>query len=248
MPKYFTSKENITDDTVYLSEETSLHLSRVLRCKAGDRITVGDGTDTDYECEITDITKTRVAAKILDKHLNLNEPSVKITLYQGLPKGDKMELIIQKCVEIGVDRIVPVKTARSVVNLDKKADKKLERWNKIALSAAEQCGRGKIPEVAPIMTFKQAAEDSKNCDGRLIPYENEQENTLKTFVADFSKQENKKSIAVFIGPEGGFDPAETELAKSCGIMPVTLGKRILRTETAGLAASVILLYELEDMQ
>ena len=242
MPKYFTLPENIQGDTIELDEETSLHLSRVLRCKTGDRITVGDGNDIDYECEITEITKRCVTAKILDKHLNLNEPSVKITLYQGLPKGDKAELIIQKCVEIGVCEIVPVKTERSVVNWDKKADKKVERWNKIARSAAEQCGRGKIPVVGDVLTFKQAVEDSQKCSGRLIPYENEQQNGLKQFCDNFKGE----SIAVFIGPEGGFSPDEIELAKQNGIMPVTLGKRILRTETAGLVTAVILLHRLED--
>ena len=242
MPKYFTLPENISGDTIQLDEETSLHLSRVLRCVVGERITVGDGSDTDYECEITEITKKCVTAKILDKHLNLNEPAVKITLYQGLPKGDKAELIIQKCVEIGVCEIIPVKTCRSVVNWDKKADKKLERWNKIAKSAAEQCGRGRIPAVGDIMTFERAVEDSKKCDGRLIPYENEQKNGLKQFCDGFKG----KSIAVFIGPEGGFSPEEIELARESGIMPVTLGRRILRTETAGLVTAVILLHRLED--
>ncbi len=242
MPKYFTLPENITGGTINLDEETSLHLSRVLRCAVGDRITVGDGNDTDYECEITEITKKCVSARVIDKHLNMNEPSVKITLYQGLPKGDKAELIIQKCVEIGVCAIVPVKTERSVVNWDKKADKKAERWNKIAKSAAEQCGRGRIPVVGDVMTFKEAVMDSQKCDGRLIPYENEQKNGLKQFCSGFKG----KSIAVFIGPEGGFSPAEIEFARQNGIVPVTLGKRILRTETAGLVTAVILLHRLED--
>ena len=242
MPKYFTLPENIKGNEIQLDEETSLHLSRVLRCSVGDKITVGDGSDIDYDCEITEITKRCVTAKILDKHLNLNEPSVKITLYQGLPKGDKAELIIQKCVEIGVCEIIPVKTERSVVNWDKKADKKVERWNKIARSAAEQCGRGKIPAVGDIMTFKDAVLDSKKCSGRLIPYENEQENGLKQFCDSFKGD----SIAVFIGPEGGFAPNEIEFAKQNGILPITLGKRILRTETAGLVTAVILLHRLED--
>ncbi|MBQ9518639.1 MAG: 16S rRNA (uracil(1498)-N(3))-methyltransferase, partial [Firmicutes bacterium] len=217
MPKYFTLPENIKGNEIQLDEETSLHLSRVLRCSVGDKITVGDGSDIDYDCEITEITKRCVTAKILDKHLNLNEPSVKITLYQGLPKGDKAELIIQKCVEIGVCEIIPVKTERSVVNWDKKADKKVERWNKIARSAAEQCGRGKIPAVCDIMTFKDAVLDSKKCSGRLIPYENEQENGLKQFCDSFKGD----SIAVFIGPEGGFAPNEIEFAKQNGILPIT---------------------------
>lgn len=246
MPKYFTTTDRIADNIILLDEDTSAHIAKVLRGKVGDLLLIGDGNGTDYDCVIKEITKKQVTAEILSSHQNLNEPQVEITLYQSLPKGDKMELVIQKCVEIGIHRIVPIKTEHSVVNWDKKADKKTERWNKISLAAAKQCGRGIIPQVADIITFEQAIEDSKKYDGRIIPYEKEEDYSLKRFTKCFSAQENKKSIAVFIGPEGGFSDREIQLAKESGITSVTLGKRILRTETAGLVSTVILLHELED--
>ena len=241
MPKFFVNKEDISDHTVMLEGENARHIGNVLRAKPGDIITVCDGHGRDYECEITDITKKSVTARIIDIFTNDNEPDIKITLYQGLPKADKMELVIQKCIEIGVDRIVPVKTEHTVVKLDGKEDKKLARWNKIAEAAAKQCGRGKIPVVDNIMSFKDAVDESTGLDGAVIPYEKESENSLKTFAKSFKG----KSIGVFIGPEGGFSNDEVEYALNNGVISVTLGKRILRTETAGLVTAVILLYELD---
>jgi 16S rRNA (uracil1498-N3)-methyltransferase len=153
-----------------------------------------------------------------------------------------MELIIQKCIEIGVDSIVPVKTEHTVVKLDGKEDKKVARWNKIAEAAAKQCGRGKIPVVESVMSFGEAIEDSKKLDRVIIPYEKETKNNLKSFTNDF----NGETIGIFIGPEGGFAQSEVEKAVESGATSITLGKRILRTETAGLVASVILLHELEN--
>lgn len=242
MPKFFVSRENIDDHTITLEGENARHIGNVLRAKIGDVITVGDGEGRDYECEITEITKKAVVAKITDIFTNDNEPSVKLTLYQALPKADKMELVIQKCIEIGIDRIVPVKTEHAVVKLEGKEDKKLQRWNKIAESAAKQCGRGKIPVVDNVMTFKEAVSEAAELDGAIIPYEKEKENSLKTFAKAF----DGKSIGIFIGPEGGFSNEEIDFALSKGVKSVTLGKRILRTETAGLVTAVILLYELED--
>ncbi len=243
MPKFFVKSENIDDHTITLENDNARHIGSVLRSKVGDIITVCDGKGRDYECEITDISKGRVTAKIVDIFTNNNEPELKITLYQALPKSDKMELVIQKCIEIGVDRIVPVKTEHTVVKLDGKEDKKLARWNKIAEAAAKQSGRGKIPRVENIMDFKSAIDEAVGLDGAVIPYEKEGKNTLKSYVKSFSG----KTIGIFIGPEGGFSQGEIEYALSRGILSVTLGKRILRTETAGLVASVILLYELEDL-
>lgn len=242
MPKFFVNSENINDHTITLEDENAKHIGSVLRAKIGDIITVCDGNGRDYECEITEITKKAVIAKITDIFTNDNEPDIKLTLYQSLPKADKMELVIQKCIEIGVDRIVPVKTEHAVVKLDGKEEKKLQRWNKIAESAAKQCGRGKIPVVDSVMSFKEAINEAVSLDGAIIPYEKERENSLKTFAKGFKG----KSIGIFIGPEGGFSNEEIDFALSQGVKSVTLGKRILRTETAGLVTSVILLYELED--
>lgn len=242
MPKFFVNSDNINDHTITLDGENAKHIGSVLRAKIGDIIIVGDGCGRDYECEILEISKKEVIAKITDIFTNENEPDIKITLYQGLPKADKMELVIQKCIEIGVDRIVPVKTEHAVVKLEGKEEKKLQRWNKIAESAAKQCGRGKIPVVDRLMTFKEAINEATSLDGAIIPYEKEKENSLKTFAKNFKG----KSIGIFIGPEGGFSEEEINFAIENGVKSVTLGKRILRTETAGLVASVILLYELED--
>ncbi len=242
MPKFFVSKENINDHIITLEGDNAKHIGNVLRAKIGDKITVCDGEGRDYECEIEEITKGSVAAKITDIFSNNNEPSIKITLYQGLPKADKMELVIQKCIEIGIDRIVPVKTEHTVVKLEGKEEKKLQRWNKIAEAAAKQCGRGKIPRVCGIMSFKDAVIEAAGLDSAIIPYEKERDNSLKSFAKEFRGE----SIGIFIGPEGGFSEEEISFAKERGISSVTLGRRILRTETAGLVASVILLYELED--
>lgn len=242
MPKFFVSKENINDHIITLEGDNAKHIGNVLRAKIGDKITVCDGEGRDYECEIEEITKGSVAAKITDIFSNNNEPSIKITLYQGLPKADKMELVIQKCIEIGIDRIVPVKTEHTVVKLEGKEEKKLQRWNKIAEAAAKQCGRGKIPRVCGIMSFKDAVIEASGLDSAIIPYEKERNNSLKSFAKEFRGE----SIGIFIGPEGGFSEEEISFAKERGISSVTLGRRILRTETAGLVASVILLYELED--
>ena len=242
MPKFFINNENINYHTITIVGENAKHIGSVLRAKIGDLIIVCDGNGRDYECEIIEISKKEVIAKITDIFTNDNEPDIKITLYQGLPKADKMELVIQKCIEIGVDRIVPVKTEHAVVKLEGKEEKKLQRWNKIAESAAKQCGRGKIPVVDSLMTFKDAIKEAVGLDGVVIPYEKEKENSLKTFAKAFKG----KSIGIFIGPEGGFSEEEINYAIKNGIKSVTLGKRILRTETAGLVASVILLYELED--
>lgn len=242
MPKFFVKSENINDHTIILDGENAKHIGNVLRAKVGDVITVCDGEGRDYECEIREITKKEIIARVTDIFTNDNEPSVKITLYQGLPKADKMELVIQKCIETGIDRIVPVKTEHAVVKLDGKEEKKIQRWNKIAEAAAKQCGRGKIPVVENVLDFKEAVMDAKKLDGGIIPYEKERERGLKQFAKNFKG----KSIGIFIGPEGGFSNEEIDFAKENGIEPVTLGKRILRTETAGLVALVILLYELEE--
>ncbi len=242
MPKFFVKPESIKDHKIVLDGENAKHIGSVLRAKIGEKIVVGDGQGRDYECEIESIDKKEVIAKIVDIFSNDNEPKVKITLYQGLPKADKMELVIQKCIEIGVDKIVPVKTEHTVVKLDGKEDKKIQRWNKIAEAAAKQCGRGKIPVVENVMSFKEAIESVKKLDSSIIPYENEKDFKIKAFAREFKGE----SIGIFIGPEGGFSESEIKYAIENGVMPVTLGKRILRTETAGLVATVILLYELED--
>ena len=242
MPKYFTEPENIKDGFIEIFSDEAKHILNVMRMEIGDTLTICDGQSNDYLCRICETGKNCLKAKIEETTKSESEPKTKITLYQGLPKSDKMELIIQKCVEIGVCRIVPVITERAVVKIEKgaKEDKKTERWQKIAESAAKQSGRGIIPAVERPMKFKDAIEEAVKNGEAIIPYENEKDRGLKEFVKN-SKADN---IGIFIGPEGGFDTKEIEFAVENGVMSVTLGKRILRTETAGIVTSAIVLYEL----
>ncbi len=244
MPKFFTGKELIGENSLEIKGEEALHIAEVLRIRPGEEITVGDGEKNDYICKTAEVKKTSVICDIIKKIKNENEPEVKITLFQALPKGDKMETVIQKCIEIGVTEIIPIDTRNSMVKIKGKEEKKLARYNKIALSAAKQCGRGIIPEVKPLMSFYNAVDYALyRLDSVIIPYEKERENSIKDFAKDFSG----KSIGIFIGSEGGFDESEVNYALSKGVSSVTMGKRILRTETAGLVASVIILYERGDL-
>lgn len=242
MPKYFTEPENIKDGFIEIFSDEAKHILNVMRMEIGDTLTICDGQSNDYLCRICETGKNCLKAKIEETTKSESEPKTKITLYQGLPKSDKMELIIQKCVEIGVCRIVPVITERAVVKIEKgaKEDKKTERWQKIAESAAKQSGRGIIPAVERPMKFKEAIEEAVKNGEAIIPYENEKDRGLKEFV----KNSKAEDIGIFIGPEGGFDTKEIEFAVENGVMSVTLGKRILRTETAGIVTSAIVLYEL----
>ena len=241
MPKFFFQKNDISRGQVQLFGEDEKHIKTVLRAREGEEITLCDGEGMDYQCRIASLERG-VLLDILSQRVCETEPKTKITLYQGLPKADKMELIIQKCVELGVDRIVAVSTERAIVKLDKKEAKKLERWQKIAEAAAKQSGRGKIPEIGQqVLKFKEAVAEAKELDGAIIPYEKEQETGIRQFVENFKGE----SVGVFIGPEGGFADEEIALAQENGITPITLGKRILRTETAGMTTTAILLYELD---
>ena len=242
MMKFFVYKDNILQDKIHLIEENANHIINVLRYKVGQKIEVSSGDGFDYLCEICEIKNKEVIAKIVDCFANATEPKIKITVYQSLPKSEKMELIIQKCVEIGVDTIIPVNTDRTIVKLAGKENKKIDRWNKISEAAAKQSRRGKIPTVKNITSFEQAIKISKENDINFIPYEKEQKNTIKNSIKDFKGEK----IGIFIGPEGGFSEQEIEMAIKNDILPITLGKRILRTETAGMVATTILLYELEE--
>ncbi len=241
MAKFFVSNNLIKDDKVFIDGENANHIINALRCKIGEEIEISSGDGFDYSCKIEKIEKNIVIAKIIDCFGNDSEPNTKITLYQGLPKSEKMELIIQKCVELGVDEIVPINTDRSIVKLSGKEEKKIARWNKISESAAKQSRRGKIPKVLSILDFSKAIDKIKQNDLNIIPYEKEEKNTIKNIIKDFKG----KKIGIFIGPEGGFSEKEINLAMQNNIIPITLGKRILRTETAGFITTAILLYELE---
>lgn len=221
------------------------HIRNVLRMKPGEEILISAGSDTEYACQIEELNGEEIVAAICYvQEAGIELPS-KIYLFQGLPKSDKMELIIQKAVELGVFEIIPVNTRRAVVKLDaKKEAAKIKRWQGIAESAAKQSKRMIIPQVKPVMKFEQAVEYAETLDIRLIPYEmaEDMSHTRKLL----GQIQPGQSIGVFIGPEGGFTPEEVEAALERQVEPVTLGRRILRTETAGMTVLSILMYLLED--
>lgn len=245
MYRFFIEDGINSGNEIRISGSDYNHIKNVLRMKKGEEVLISDGKDREYLCAIADMTDEEVILTIEDIMGTSRELSAKIVLFQGLPKGDKMEQIIQKTVELGVAEIVPVAMKRCVVKLDaKKAGKKVERWNGIALSAAKQSKRGIIPEVKDVMSFSDAVKMAADMDAFLVPYENaEGIEGARKLVASMK---GKKSIGIFIGPEGGFEDSEIELALENGAQTLTLGRRILRTETAGMTMLSILMFELEE--
>ena len=246
MPKFFTARENIKDTTLIIDSEDANHLKKVLRINVGDKITVCDGAGIDYTVRVSEIGKNEIECDIIDRKKSDTEPNINITLYQGLPKAAKMDYIIQKNTELGISKIVPAKLARCVVKLENKAaeEKKCERWQKIAVASAKQSGRGIVPEISNPMTVDEIIEDVKDYDLVFVPYECEDQSRLKTIV---ESAPDAKDIAFIIGPEGGFDISEIEKLKAAGIKTVTLGKRILRTETAAEAVVSMLMYAYDEI-
>ena len=221
------------------------HMSNVLRMKQGEEVWISDGGKKEYRCAIEAVSADEVLLHIIYAQEPDYELSSRIYLFQGLPKADKMELIIQTAVELGAYEIIPVETKRCVVKLDgKKAAKKVDRWQQIAESAAKQSKRMLIPNVHQVLSFKEALKYAESMDIRLIPYElaKGMQETKEILAAI----EPGQSIGIFIGPEGGFEEKEVEAAISEGAKPITLGKRILRTETAGLAILSVLMFQLEN--
>lgn len=245
MYHFFVEPEQIFQEYTEILGGDVNHIKNVLRMNIGEKISVSDGLGMEYLCEITSLDAQVIRAKILEKREVAVELSSSLILYQGLPKGDKMELIIQKAVELGVSRIVPVSFKRCVVKLDaKKAEAKRKRWQAIAESAAKQSGRQVIPVVDRVMTQKEALEDAKSLDVSLIPYECARDMTETKQILDGIQR--GQSVGIFIGPEGGFELSEVEVAMEKGVRPITLGKRILRTETAALCMLSVLMFRLEE--
>lgn len=245
MYHFFVTPAQIQKDYAVITGQDVNHIRNVLRMKPGERVGIRDGISRNYVCELEEIGTDQIRAKILSADEDSSELPARLYLFQGLPKSDKMELIIQKAVELGAYRIIPVATRRAVVKLDQKKEQaKVARWNAIAQSAAKQSGRMLIPEVSGVMTFREAVAFAEAFDINLIPYE------LAEGIADSKKTMEQirpgMQVGIFIGPEGGFDVEEVEDAVAAGIYPITLGRRILRTETAGLAALSILMFQLEQ--
>lgn len=245
MHRFFVDNKNIDEKFIEIELEDVKHIKNVLRLEIGDEIEVSNKLGIDYRCKISEMNKERVMCEILDSSKSKGESSIDIVLFQGLPKSTKMELIIQKSTELGVKKIVPLVTSRCVTKINdrKKEDKKIERWSKIAEEAAKQSKRGIIPEIGNIMSFKEALDYLKHEDMVIVPYESEKNIGIKKVL----KNCTSKKINIIIGPEGGFDESEIDELKSINAHIVTLGPRILRTETAGFTTSALILYELGDL-
>lgn len=247
MHQFFVAPEqiNINDKSVIIVGADVNHVKNVLRMKPGEEISVSNGRDgREYRCGIRSVEEDRIVCELRFVKEDKVELPSRVYLFQALPKADKMELIVQKAVELGVYKIIPVAAKRCIVKLDdKKAVSRIQRWQAIAESAAKQSKRAVIPEVTQVSDFAEAVREASAMDVRLIPYELAEDMT-KTKERMGSLQPGQE-IAVFIGPEGGFEESEIALAMAGGVEPITLGKRILRTETAGLTVLSWIMYMLE---
>ena len=248
MPKFFVAENQINNNKITIIGNDVNHIKNVLRQKSGDKITICDTSkEQDYLCKIDKIEEKSIDCNIIEKLENNTESNVKVTIFQGLPKADKMELVIQKSVELGAYDITPLQMKRCVVKLNEKDKlKKIQRWKKISEVAAKQCGRNIIPKINNIVNVKEVCNLCNEYDIVLIAYENEKENTLKEELKNLKKlDEEEIKVAVIIGPEGGIAPEEIEMFEENGAKIITLGNRILRTETVALSVLSIIMYELE---
>lgn len=247
MQRFFVELHQIDEEAhqIHITGSDVNHISNVLRMKTGEELWISDGSKYEYRCTIESFEPDEVLLHIVYSQEPEYELPCRIYLFQGLPKADKMELIIQKAVELGAYEIIPVETKRCVVKLDgRKSAKKTARWQQIAESAAKQSKRMLIPNVHEVLTFREALKYAESMDVRLVPYElarGMQE--TKEILAGI---EPGQSVGIFIGPEGGFEEKEIEAAIEGGAKPITLGRRILRTETAGLAILSVLMFQLEN--
>lgn len=241
MPRFFVP--SLAEDTITLDREAGRHIARSLRCREGDPVELCDGRGTDGAGIISAIAGEAVTVTVQERRPSRGELPCAVTLYQALPKGDKMETIVQKAVELGVGRIVPVLTHRCVSRPDDKSmRKKCERYNRIALEAAKQCGRGRVPEVAPLVGFREAVAQMRADPLALFFYENADQPLREVLTGRLGDR-----VSILIGSEGGFEPSEAAFAAENGLVPLSLGSRILRCETAPLAAITAILYQAGDI-
>ncbi|MBU5248695.1 16S rRNA (uracil(1498)-N(3))-methyltransferase [Coprococcus comes] len=245
MHHFFVTPQQISGDKIRIEGGDVNHMKNVLRMKLHEKAEISDGESRTYLCEVEAYEEDVAILHILEEMEADTEPASKLYLFQGLPKSDKMELIVQKAVELGVYQVIPVAMKRSVVRLDdKKAAKKADRWNSIAESAAKQAGRSRIPEVTMPLSYNEALKMAEELDVTLLPYE--LAGGMEVTREVIRQIKSGQSVGIFIGPEGGFEPEEVDAAVSMGAKVITLGRRILRTETAGLATLAVLMFELEQ--
>ena len=244
MSKFFVDVNDVSDSTIRITDANDRkHIIKVLRLGIGDCLTISDTVEYEYETEIISIEKDYIEAKILDKQNFAHEPELKLTLFQGIPKQGKMETIIQKNIELGIYAVVPVFTDRTVVMDNGGFHKKIQRWQKVADEAVKQCKRGIIPQIHKEITFKEMIDEVDKFELIIFPYENEKNYTMKDCLRTLDRK--PVNAALIIGPEGGFSDKEARDLVKLGAKCVTLGRTILRTETAGMAATAMIMYELE---
>lgn len=248
MPKFFVKQEQIQENEIIIKGQDVNHIRKVLRAQIGEELQIGNRENGEnFLCHIEKINNESIVCEIQQKIEKTIESNIEVTIFQGLPKADKMELVIQKSVELGAYAITPVEMKRCVVKLnDKDKAKKIERWQKIAEVAAKQSGRDRIPKINQVETIRDICNLCQEYDIVIVAYENEKENKLRQ---ELEKIKNKKEgylkIAILIGPEGGIEETEIQQLKKSGASIVTLGNRILRTETVALSMLSIIMYELE---
>lgn len=247
MSTFYIKNNQIEENKILIQGEDVNHIKNVLRYQNGDKLEVCDEDGTRFYTKISGMNQNEIILDILEISNDTTEPNVNVVLFQGLPKADKMELIVQKCTELGVSGIVPVIMDRVIVKLDEKNEsKKIERWQKIAKEAATQSGRQKIPYVEKAINLKNSIEKLSKYDIVIVPYECEKENYIKNVLRNMD--ENVKNIAIVVGPEGGFSDGDIEiLSELTNMKKVSLGPRILRTETAGFVTLTMAIYELDKL-
>lgn len=255
MSRFFVEPAAVEGANIFIENQGDIkHLTRVLRSRVGDMVSISDGQQWEYEARIVEIASDKVILKIEDKQKFAREPKTQITLFQGIPKGQKMETVIQKCVELGVNHIVPVFMERTIIQESESLRKKLQRWQKISDEAVKQCKRGMIPQIGDSIKFDGIISQLSDYDLVICPYENENDISIKDCLRSYLKDKDDQEsvapdrVAVIIGPEGGFSEKEIDLLSAEDapkVWKVTLGKTILRTETAGPAAISMIMYELE---
>ncbi|WP_301624642.1 16S rRNA (uracil(1498)-N(3))-methyltransferase [Paenibacillus apis] len=251
MQRYFIGPDQFGERSVTITGEDARHISKVMRSKPGDQFIVSDGASRDALVKIVSLEPETVSAEILEMLEQKGEPWIKVTLVQSLPKGDKMETVIQKCTEIGADGFLPFISERTVVQYDgKKEEKRIARWRKIAKEAAEQSHRSVVPAVETPISWKELLRRLDTYDLVCICYEKEDGGGLRDVLrpmVEATPRENKCRVAVVVGPEGGFSEREIQEAEEAGAVSTSLGRRILRTETAGMAALTCIMYESGEM-
>ncbi|NMM61950.1 16S rRNA (uracil(1498)-N(3))-methyltransferase [Clostridium sp. P21] len=246
MHKFFVNKANIDNDRAFIDGDDVKHIYKVLRLQVGDNVNINNCEGEEFLGEIDEINKKQVIVKIIKQLPLNNESNIEIYLFQGLPKSSKMDLIVQKATELGVKEVTPIVTERVVVKSELGEFKKVDRWCRIALEACKQSKRSLVPKINTPIGFNNLLEFLKQIDLIIVPYENAEGYGIKKVVENINKRDVKK-IAVIIGPEGGFDETEIETLKNLEAHIVTLGPRILRTETAGFVCISLLMYELGDI-